>query len=302
VVSTQARCRNMAARLLKPVINSDYDPVQMRRRLARQTRRPQDDAFELHSVGAAIVEERTSGRGHGQLLYVAGGGWFFPPTQQHRAMVDELAAKLGVTGYLACHRLAPEDPFPSAYDDVMAAVAWLRRRAPHEPLVLMGDSSGGALALSAAYTATLEFRATCVVGISPATDLELASPSLRANNRRDPVGGRKAIVHKRKHYLQAGDPLDPRASPLYADLREAPPTLLIASESEVLRDDSVRMRDRLLEAGIPAQLVLERGVPHVFPLASALPEAQRARQAIVQFVAGHLDAHRLSVTDGQDSA
>ena len=69
---------------------------------------------------------------------------------------------------------------------------------------------------------------------SPWTDLAGTGESLRANAQRDAMFDPRHFGAVARHYLGETDPLTPLASPLFADLRDLPPLLIHAGETEIL--------------------------------------------------------------------
>jgi epsilon-lactone hydrolase len=87
------------------------------------------------------------------------------------------------------------------------------------------------------------------------------------------------------YHLAGVDPHTPYASPLYGDPQGLPPTLLHVGSDEVLRDDSVRMADRMRAAGCRVELEIWPRMPHVWHLfAPVMPEARQAIERIGAFV------------------
>jgi acetyl esterase/lipase len=85
------------------------------------------------------------------LLYIHGGGWAVPATNDHRAFVGRLSKAVDATGLLPNYRLIPEHPFPAALDDCVSTYRWLRQQgiaASH--IVIAGESAGGNLTLATA--------------------------------------------------------------------------------------------------------------------------------------------------------
>ena len=83
------------------------------------------------------------------LLYFHGGGFVFGSPRTHAALVAQLAHRLSARAVLPRYHLAPEAPFPAAFDD--ARTAWeglLQSGVPPHRIIIGGDSAGGALALS----------------------------------------------------------------------------------------------------------------------------------------------------------
>jgi monoterpene epsilon-lactone hydrolase len=85
------------------------------------------------------------------------------------------------------------------------------------------------------------------------------------------------IADTAAHYADADRLHDPYVSPLYGDLTGLPPLLIHASETELLRDDAVRLAERACAGGVDITLELVADMPHVWHLfAGLLPEADDA--------------------------
>ncbi len=139
------------------------------------------------------------------------------------------------------------------------------------------DSAGGLLAdrLLQRLRKTEIRPPAAVVLLSPLLDVNLTAPSLAENRSRDPLVDVDLLAWlcalARKH---AGpDSLD-----WTWDRRDYfPPTYVVASQDEVLRDDSQRLASALSSSGVPTRAVLWPGLCHAFPLLHGyLPEAAAA--------------------------
>jgi epsilon-lactone hydrolase len=85
--------------------------------------------------------------------------------------------------------------------------------------------------------------------------------------------------------IVAGNPADPRVSPLFARFDAPPPVLIQASRTEILRDDALRMAERLRAAGGEVTLDLWPDTPHAWQIfGDWLPEARAARTQAAAFV------------------
>ena len=187
------------------------------------------------------------------------------------------------------YRLAPAHPFPAAVEDCLAA--WRAFSAEvGRPAAVAGDSAGGTLALSLCLTAKQNPPAPAAACLfSPATDLTGASESWRVNRHRDAMFT-DALQNLAGFYLGDADPRDPRASPLFGELRGLPPLLFHVGESELLRDDSVRFAAAAKEAGVHVEIKVWNGAPHVWQmLHGVLPEARRSLSEAVTFLDAALD-------------
>jgi monoterpene epsilon-lactone hydrolase len=106
-----------------------------------------------------------------------------------------------------------------------------------------------------------------------------------ANEAKDSMLSAEILARMRDNYIQTGDPSDIRASPLLGPLTALPPTLILCSKTEVLRDDSRRLAEAMRSAGTHVTLSEFAGQPHVFPLFRILPAAGRALAEVRGFVA-----------------
>ena len=223
----------------------------------------------------------------GILLYLHGGGYFACSAETHRPITVSYAMR-GFRVFAANYRLAPENQFPAAIDDAVAAYRGLLD-AGHQPgrIVLGGDSAGGGLALSLLVglrDAGIPLPAGAAV-FSPWTDLAATGESIRTNARRCAMFHGKDIGPSARYYLGETDPRNPLASPLYADLAGLPPLLLHVGANEVLRDDSIRFAERARAAGVRAELKVWPIVPHAWQLAPhKIPEARQSLSESATFL------------------
>lgn len=225
--------------------------------------------------------------GDAAVLYFHGGGYIAGSPATHRAMLARLSARAGLAAVLPAYPLAPEHPAPAAFDAALAA--WHRLRAEGlaaDRIVLGGDSAGGGLALALlAHLCGTGDRPAGAFALSAWTDLTLASPSLAQNAWRDPLLPVARIGELRAMVLGDLAPDDPRLSPLHADFPGCPPVFLQVAETEILRDDTLRMADHLRAAGARVTVDLWADGLHAWPLAGNwLPEAGQALDRVVAFL------------------
>ncbi len=221
------------------------------------------------------------------IVYVHGGGLVMGSSITHRRFVSRLVARAGLPAVVVDYRRLPEHRVGDAVADVLAVV-----RAQHPaPVVLAGDSSGAALALTAALGMAGEQPVLGLAAFSGAFDATLSSPSI--DNADDPQLSRRALEHWQAIIRAAVNPADPAMSPLRAEnLGAAPPMLLLAGSDEVWRDDSVRLADRLQAAGREVELQVVAGMWHCWPLWGEFPEAEVAIDTAAQFLATRVAGER----------
>ncbi len=212
------------------------------------------------------------------IFYVHGGGFTLGGGTTYAGFASWIAAVSGADVYLPDYRLAPEHPYPAPIDDLFAAYGTLLELGPAPARVaIMGDSAGGALAVSLTLVlAEMEVPApAALVLISPFLDLSLSGPSVARNARRDPMISRGFAEVGGRAHAGALRRSDPRVSPLFADLAPLPPTLVQVGSDEILLDDAMRFADRAYAAGVDLELQRFEGQFHDFQTGAATLEAAR---------------------------
>ena len=247
---------------------------------------PRDVAAEWteHGGRPALALTPPGALGAPTLLYFHGGGFVFGSPKTHQAMLARLARSVGLRAVLPRYRLAPEHPFPAALEDAMAVYRALAGRGP---VILGGDSAGGALALTVLAEVLKEGlpKPLGVFAFSPLTDLTFSGESVARNAAREAVLPADRAPDLVAFYLgdQAAD--DPRVSPLFAAFHGAPPVWLCAGTGEILLDDTRRMAARLRDQGVDVTEVIETDLPHVWPIFhNTLPEARTTLGAVEAWI------------------
>jgi epsilon-lactone hydrolase len=242
-----------------------------------------------------------------RLLYIHGGAFTMGSPRSHRGITAELARRTGLAVLAIDYRLMPEHPRLVGIEDCRTAWRWLMQHGPAATgpaarMFVAGDSAGGNLTLmliawlrdQRARGAELR-QADGAIALSPLTDATFASPSITGNIAQDPMLGPMAAVMTRVPrplllwvgWLQNRlRPCDPRLSPVYGDLANLPPTLVQASEAEILVDDARRYVNKARAAGSPAELETWHGMVHVWQaFGRELPEAEDAFTRMAAFIA-----------------
>ena len=249
----------------------------------------------LNGIPGEWVESPNSG--DTVMLYLHGGGYFGCSAETHRPITVWFALH-GFRVFAPNYRLAPENPFPAAVDDAVAAYRGLLANGHSaQRLVIAGDSAGGGLALSlllALRAAGTPLPAAAAL-FSPWTDLAATGESIRTNARRCAMFNGEDIGPSARYYLGTADPRNPLASPLYADLSGLPPLLIHVGADECLRDDSKRVAEKARAAGVPVELKIWPVVPHAWQLAhQILPEARQSLHETSEFLRKHAAAESSS--------
>ncbi|HWD51416.1 MAG TPA: alpha/beta hydrolase [Acidimicrobiales bacterium] len=221
---------------------------------------------------------------HPCLVWFHGGGYVIGNASLDAVRLQAWAARFDCVTVSTEYRLAPEDPFPAAHDDAMAALGWVVEHADERGIdpgriVVAGASAGGGLAAGVVLAA--RDRGIPLAGqmlFYPMIDDRQQTASSQWNA---PVWPPKANGFGWRAYL--GDLYDgdvpPYAAPARAtDLRGLPRSLLVIGGADGFLDETLAYASRLAHAGVPTDLRVYAGAPHGFDLMA--PEARATQEAL----------------------
>lgn len=222
------------------------------------------------------------------ILFIHGGAYMLGSAEAYRGFASQLAVRTGVPAFVLDYPLAPEHPFPAAYEASVAARRWLGTKGVGQ-IALAGDSAGGALALAALQGAEDDTAAIAsVVAFSPWIDLTLSGPSFSDPATHDPIFKRPMLSGAADQYLAGTRAEDGRASPLYAVPDQLPPLAIQVGTDELLLDDAVRYAEAAAAKGGEVHLDIYEGLHHVFQRSTEqLASARHALNAAARFLSDH---------------
>ncbi len=226
---------------------------------------------------------------HRVVLYLHGGGYMEGSIKTHQDLASRISRVAKARALSIDYRLAPENRFPAALEDVVIVYKWLTDEEAILPdnIIIAGDSAGGGLTLATLVKLrdlgiSLPVAAVC---LSPWTDLALTGESCVKNMKNDQMIKLYDAQFFADLYLGDEDPQNPYVSPLYADLQGLPPIFIQVGSTEILLDDSVRFAKRAKEAGVDIELDIWEDMPHVFQTTALFtPEGKQGIEKIGEFI------------------
>jgi monoterpene epsilon-lactone hydrolase len=242
-----------------------------------------------------------------RILYIHGGAWMAGSPRSHRSMTDQLSQIGKAAVFAVDYRLMPEYRYIAGVEDCRKAYEWLLNNGPEgkqeaQVMVIAGDSAGGShtLALIAWLRDQKLRQADAAIALSPSTDMTMTAPSNRSNIATDPVlgpmfGGLQKVPLSVLWWFSTATfrmrPASPVASPLRGPLHDLPPTLIQASDCEMLIDNARRYAAKAQAEGSPVELHIWQGMVHVWQIfGPMLPEADEAFDDMAEFLRVHTGA------------
>lgn len=206
-------------------------------------------------------------------VYFHGGGFTIGSYDMRDNFCKKIADQVSCVVVSVQYRLAPEHPFPQGLQDCYEATCWVSGNAhtfggDGSKLAVGGESAGGNFAAVVSLMAR-DKNGPAILHqtlLYPAVDCSGSAPS-----REEEDTGYLLTPGMLKQfgdaYLPAGvNRKDPYCSPVFADLTDLPPALVITAEHDPLRDEGNRYAEKLRKAGVPVVHKEYAGMIHDFVL------------------------------------
>lgn len=186
------------------------------------------------------------------------------------------------------YRLAPENPFPAAVEDVVAVYKELLKTYKPRNIGIFGTSAGAILTCEVTVKLRqLGLPLPGALGIfSSLADFSRPGDTRQLFTLNGFPGQLQPTDPHHlpdNEYVAKTDRKDPVLSPLFADLKGWPPSLLVTSTRDLLLSDTTIFHRALLGAGDESQLVVFEALPHAFWYHFQLPETREALEIMAKF-------------------
>lgn len=274
-------------------------PLAMRARFERLSRTPRETmqrkfpnlVFGDHAVDGLAIESVCAVESPTRvILYLHGGAFVMGSPASYRNRTMRVSYRCQAEVFVPAYRLAPEHPYPAAFDDALVAWRFVKALRQDAPIFVAGDSAGGGLSLSL-LVRLRDLGLAMPNGsflLSPWTDLTVSGPSVDGNSGKDLWFTRKHLETWASYYVGHADSRSPSLSPVFAELSGLPPLLLLVGENELLLDDTLRVRDAATSVGTDASAHIGKGMQHDWPLTLPwLDESRLAWNTMRRFVEEH---------------
>lgn len=215
----------------------------------------------------------------GTVVYLHGGGWMHEAAVTHWKWVQRVADEASVTVVMPAYPLAHEG---GTAETVVPRIAEMCQEV-EKPLILMGDSAGGSIAMSVSLLLVQrEAPAALNVLISPPLDLRLTNPDIDVVQPDDPWLVKKGQLEVAEMWI--GEHYeDPVLNPFFGNLEGLGRLLVFSGTRDILNPDTRLFIDKVRTAGVEVEYYEQQGHLHVYPLLPT-PEGRKARAAIIEAV------------------
>ncbi len=238
------------------------------------------------------------------VVYFHGGGWVIANMDAYDATPRSMANQANAIFVSVEYRFAPENKFPAAHDDAIAAYKWVLANAEKfggdpKRVAVMGESAGGNLAINVSIAARDQNlqRPMYQVLVYPVAGVDMMTASYTSNAYARPLNKVMMGWFVKNVIKTDADLQDPRIDLIgKANLKDLPSTTVITAEIDPLMTDGKLLADKLTSSGVRVQYVNFDGVTHeFFGMAAAVAKAASAQTVVAQQL-------QAALTDGSREA
>jgi monoterpene epsilon-lactone hydrolase len=279
----------------KELIRANAAATATARQQAREKLGVSIEPTELGGVKAFILTPRDIPPANRArlLVHVHGGGYVFGPGEAGTMEGTLMAAYGGFKVISIDYRMPPDDPYPAAMDDAMAAWKAASKLADPRNMAIFGTSTGGGMTLAMILRAKQE-GLPLPAAIAPGTpwaDLTETGDSYKTNEWLDNVLVSYSgwLGHAAELYAHGHDLKDPQLSPIYGDFTGFPPAILTSGTRDLFLSLTVLAHRKLRRAGVEAELQVFEGMSHAqYNFDAFAPETKETFTEIARFFDKHL--------------
>ncbi len=225
------------------------------------------------------------------MIFVHGGGWIVNTRKAQLPLQAAVASSLGVKVVSIEYPLAPENAYPTAVNDIVAAYRGITSEYGAENTGIFGTSAGGGLTLATLLRLKADGLSLPAASapLSPGADMTASGYLYRTVGLEDPILPPYGTLTAIRAYVGDADSTDPLVSPVFGDYTDVTPLFLLSGTAEIVGSDAIRVAARARGQGVDVTLLVLDGMWHV-PIAngSGVPELQLAYDEMIKFFRQHL--------------
>mgnify|MGYP000342017632 CR=1 FL=1 len=221
-------------------------------------------------------------------IYYHGGGFVLGDVDVYDNVCRMLANLSNSLVVSVDYRLAPEYKFPTQVKDCYNALKWVHENAwkikgDSSKIIVAGDSAGGNLASVVSIVARdrNEKLIRAQVLIYPVVNMLDLSPSVIEFSEGYFLTLEQMLWFNKHYFSDLKDAMNPYASPIFAELKDLPPALIITAEYDPLRDQAETFAKILRSKGNNVTCIRANGLIHGFINFFEFVESAKTMLAII---------------------
>ena len=222
------------------------------------------------------------------VLFLHGGAYMANLTKPHWSLIEHLCIKTNSIIVVPDYPLTPEATYKETYNFLEALYARLIIDYPTKPIIFIGDSAGGGLALGFAQQLrnVNKKQAIEIILLSPWLDISMTNPNIKLLEKKDNLLSIEGLKSAGQKYAGALDLKDFRLSPIYGDFTEMPRISIFTSTNDILNADARKCYQQMRDQQINSNFFEYPAMFHDWIIITDLKESQDAISKITSLING----------------
>ena len=203
-------------------------------------------------------------------IFFHGGGWVIGDLETHDVVCRQLSNEGNFDVIAIDYRMGPEYRFPTAINDSIASITWVKNNTSNLPIdinkiAVCGDSAGGNIATVCCINSkiNLDTPISFQALIYPSTHMGAQYTSKEEYDGY--ILSKPLMSWFEDKYIDKDQLNDWRAAPiLFNDLTKLPPSLILVAGCDPLKDEGIAYGEKLKKAGNNVETKVFDGQIHGF--------------------------------------
>jgi len=203
-------------------------------------------------------------------IFFHGGGWVIGDLETHDVVCRQLSNEGNFDVIAIDYRMGPEYRFPTAINDSIASITWVKNNTSNLPIdinkiAVCGDSAGGNIATVCCINSkiNLDTPISFQALIYPSTHMGAQYTSKEEYDGY--ILSKPLMSWFEDKYIDKDQLNDWRAAPiLFNDLKKLPPSLILVAGCDPLKDEGIAYGEKLKKAGNNVETKVFDGQIHGF--------------------------------------
>lgn len=221
------------------------------------------------------------------IIYIPGGGYLNNPLKYHWKIIDKLSRETGNPVVMPVYLKVPNYTCDESYEAMREFYIDVATREGVERIILVGDSSGGAMALVLAQLMRDEhpelIQPEELILIAPWMDVSMENEEIMDIEPIDPMLGLYGTKDLGLQWAGDRDVHDPLVSPIYGSFEDLGRITMFVGTRDMLCPDVIKFSEILNEQDIEHTLIVKEGLDHPYPL-FPIPEAAEAQELMIDII------------------
>ncbi len=240
--------------------------------------------YDANNCKCVFTKSINTSKPYNHIIYFHGGSYSLPAQRAHWHIIDNILQRVNTYITFVNYPLAPQNTCETTINASFAAYTNITEKYS-DNIILMGDSSGGGLALALAEyieNKKIQIKPKKLVLLSPWLDVSMDNiPS--ALEEKDLILDKTTLHKKGKEYAGKMSEKNYLCSPLYGNLKKIPETAVFAGTNDMLYAQAEEMLKRMKRSKNALSFYSYEDMHHVW-MGYPVPEAKLAFDDIAEFI------------------